>query len=395
MRKSLFWIVLISPYLSFAQLSDSSKTQLKNSAQTLIDSKDGNLLLAAYGEVHFNQPMAEKTSYNGSLDVHRQVLLFGYKFDNKTSFITEIEIEHIKEVYLEQAFLNYKAKPWLNIQAGLLLIPIGIINEYHEPTTFNGVERPLINSTIIPTTWREIGAGVAGNITSIGLRYQLYAVNGPLGFDNEAKLNGEKPIRGARQKGSQVTMTGIDVSGRLTYYGVHGLNLALSGYWGKTESSLYHNLHDDSLSMKSRADSSSVGVRMISGDFRFQKKNFEARGELILMNLSNTSQYNAFTNQDLGKTAYGYYAEVGYNIGKLIHAKNKVVPFFRYSNYDTHQQISASLIANPNYKNWAYTSGISWFINPNFVVKGDYQHFINGNNNTLNMINLGVGYWFR
>jgi len=395
MRKSLFWIVLISPYLSFAQLSDSSKTQLKNSAQTLIDSKDGNLLLAAYGEVHFNQPMAEKTSYNGSLDVHRQVLLFGYKFDNKTSFITEIEIEHIKEVYLEQAFLNYKAKPWLNIQAGLLLIPIGIINEYHEPTTFNGVERPLINSTIIPTTWREIGAGVAGNITSIGLRYQLYAVNGPLGFDNEAKLNGEKPIRGARQKGSQVTMTGIDVSGRLTYYGVRGLNLALSGYWGKTESSLYHNLHDDSLSMKSRADSSSVGVRMISGDFRFQKKNFEARGELILMNLSNTSQYNAFTNQDLGKTAYGYYAEVGYNIGKLIHAKNKVVPFFRYSNYDTHQQISASLIANPNYKNWAYTSGISWFINPNFVVKGDYQHFINGNNNTLNMINLGVGYWFR
>ncbi|MDC0579299.1 porin family protein [Bacteroidia bacterium] len=395
MRKPLFWIVLISPYLSFAQLSDSSKTQLKNSAQTLIDSKDGNLLLAAYGEVHFNQPMAEKTSYNGSLDVHRQVLLFGYKFDNKTSFITEIEIEHIKEVYLEQAFLNYKAKPWLNIQAGLLLIPIGIINEYHEPTTFNGVERPLINSTIIPTTWREIGAGVAGNITSIGLRYQLYAVNGPLGFDNEAKLNGEKPIRGARQKGSQVTMTGIDVSGRLTYYGVRGLNLALSGYWGKTESSLYHNLHDDSLSMKSRADSSSVGVRMISGDFRFQKKNFEARGELILMNLSNTSQYNAFTNQDLGKTAYGYYAEVGYNIGKLIHAKNKVVPFFRYSNYDTHQQTSASLIANPNYKNWAYTSGISWFINPNFVVKGDYQHFINGNNNTLNMINLGVGYWFR
>jgi len=190
-------------------------------------------------------------------------------------------------------------------------------------------------------------------------------------------------------------MTGIDVSGRLTYYGVRGLNLALSGYWGKTESSLYHNLHDDSLSMKSRADSSSVGVRMISGDFRFQKKNFEARGELILMNLSNTSQYNAFTNQDLGKTAYGYYAEVGYNIGKLIHAKNKVVPFFRYSNYDTHQQTSASLIANPNYKNWAYTSGISWFINPNFVVKGDYQHFINGNNNTLNMINLGVGYWFR
>lgn len=393
---NLFYIFVLFGVLSQAHAQTTTgRKQLKNSAQTLIDSKDGNLLMAAYGEVHFNQPMAEKTRYNGSLDVHRQVLLFGYKFDRKTSFITEIEIEHIKEVFLEQAFLNYKAKPWLNIQAGLLLIPMGIVNEYHEPTTFNGVERPHINSAIIPTTWREIGAGVAGNIPSAGLRYQLYAVNGPLGFDNGAKLKGEKPIRGARQKGSQVTMTGIDFSGRLTYYGINGLNLAVSGYLGQTESSLFNNLHQDSTLQQSRADSSRVGVNMLSGDFRYRLNNFEARGEIIWMNLSNTDQYNAFTGQDLGQSAYGYYAEIGYNMGPLLRSKNRVVPFIRYSNYDTHQRVTSAQIANKSYQRSIYTTGLSWFINPNFVVKGDYQRVTDGTDATIHSINLGIGYWFR
>ncbi|MGB1039147.1 MAG: hypothetical protein ACPGYY_10925, partial [Bacteroidia bacterium] len=188
-------LVFVSGAL-LAQTNDTTVTQRKNSAQTLIDSKGGNLLMAAYGEVHYNQPFGNSSQYNGQLDVHRQVLLFGYKFDKKTTFVTEIEIEHIKEVYLEQAFLNYQAKPWLNVQAGLLLIPMGIVNEYHEPTTFNGVERPMLDNVMVPTTWREIGAGIAGNIPNVGLRYQLYAVNGPLGYDNGAKLNGKKPIRG-------------------------------------------------------------------------------------------------------------------------------------------------------------------------------------------------------
>lgn len=395
MQKIILILSLITTVNSYAQTIDSSKIQLKNSAQTLIDSKDGNLLMAAYGEVHFNQPMAKNTNYNGSLDVHRQVLLFGYKFDSKTSFITEIEIEHIKEVYLEQAFLNYKAKPWLNLQAGLLLIPMGIVNEYHEPTTFNGVERPLINSVITPTTWREIGAGVAGNIPSIGLRYQFYGVNGPLGFDQQGKLKGGKPIRGARQKGSQVTMSDIDLSGRLTYYGVRGLNLGISGYFGKTESSLYNNLHEDSLFQKRQADSSSIGVQILSGDFRYQRKNFEARGEIIWMNLSNTEKYNAFTGQNIGETVYGYYAEIGYNLASILKSKNKLVPFIRYSNYDTHHQVTSSIVTNPSYKNNVITGGLSWFLNPNFVVKGDYQQITNGNNKTVNSLNLGVGYWFR
>ena len=50
----------------------------------------------------------------------------------------------------------------LNLRGGLMLIPMGIVNEYHEPTTFNGVERPSLDSKIVPTTWREMGIGVSG-----------------------------------------------------------------------------------------------------------------------------------------------------------------------------------------------------------------------------------------
>ena len=134
---------------------------------------------------------------------------------------------------------------------------------------------------------------------------------------------------------------------------------------------------------------------MLSGDFRYRLKNFETRGEIIWMNLSNTEQYNAFTGQDLGQSAYGYYAEIGYNMGPLLRSKNRVVPFIRYSNYDTHQRVSSSQMANKGYQKSIYTTGLSWFINPNFVVKGDYQRVTDGTDATVNTINLGVGYWFR
>jgi phosphate-selective porin len=144
-----------------------------------------------------------------------------------------------------------------------------------------------------------------------------------------------------------------------------------------------------------QADSSSIGINMISSDFRYQLKNFEARGEFIWMNLKNTNEYNAITDQDLGQTAYGYYAEVGYNIGSIFNLKNKLVPFIRYSNYDTHHKVSTNQIRNLNYNNEVITTGISCFLNPNFVVKADYQKQKNGKNIASNTFNAGVGYWFR
>jgi hypothetical protein len=390
---SVLAIALFSA-VSWSQNTDSIYNT-KNSAQTLIAAKSGKLLMAAYGEAHYNQPFKTGNVQNGILDIHRQVLLFGYKFNSKTSFITEIEIEHIKEVYLEQAFLNYQIKPWINFQGGLLLIPMGIINEYHEPTTFNGVERPTIDKIMVPSTWREIGTGFTGNLTDISLRYQVFAVNGPMGYNGSTRLSGKAPIRGARQKGSEATMRQPDLSAKVNYYGIKGLNIGASFYMGTTESSLFANLQTDSLSQVASADSSVVGVKMAGLDFRYSRKKFEARGQVIYGMYTNTAAYNKFATSDLGSAAYGYYLECGYNLNKILKMNQKIVPFLRYSQYNTHFETTNELSANPIYDQSIVTTGISLFLDKAFVAKADYQYFLDGNSTRKNQVNLGLGFWFR
>ena len=388
-------VALLIGQLSMAQEMDSFTNYHMNAARTLLESKDGNLLMGAYGEVHYEQPFGNNTKYNGDLDAERMVLLFGYKFNNKTSFISEIEIEHIKEVYLEQAFLNYQAKPWLNVQAGLLLIPMGLMNEYHEPTIFNGVNRPVISNALYPSTWREIGAGIAGNLPSAALRYQLYLVNGPMSYDNGAKLEGSKPLRGARQKGAQSTMTRPDLSGKINYYGIRGFDIGLAGYLGTTESSLFKNIHRDSVSQMARADSSIVGVQMVGFDFRYQAKKLQAKGELFFSNFTNTSSYNAFTERDLGSSMFGYYGEVGYDVSSLLGMQKKLVPFARYSKYNTHQSVDDAMIPNKAYDRTVVTAGFSFFLNEAVVIKADYQNFSNALQSQTHQFNSGIGFWFR
>lgn len=374
---------------------DSFSNYHQNAARTLLESKNGGLLMGAYGEVHYEQPFGNNTKYNGSLDAERMVLLFGYKFDSKTSFISEIEIEHIKEVFLEQAYLNYQAKPWLNVQAGLLLIPMGLMNEYHEPTIFNGVNRPTIANALYPSTWREIGAGFAGNLPSAALRYQVYLVNGPMSYNGEAQLSGSKPLRGARQKGSQVTMTSPDLSAKVNYYGLKGFDIGLATYMGSTESSLFHNVHRDSVSQMATADSSIVGVQMLGFDFRYQAKRLQAKGELFYSKFDNTTAYNAFAQKDLGSSMFGYYGEIGYDVSNLLGIKKRLVPFVRYSEYNTHQTVNENMTANNAYDRTVVTAGFSLFLNESFVVKADYQNFSTANGTQNHQLNSGIGFWFR
>ena len=104
-------------------------------------------------------------------DFHRFVLLFGHSFSDRIKFWSELEVEHALveggeesgEVALEQAYLDFLITPAFNIRAGMMLTPVGIINERHEPPSFNGVERPFVETVIIPTTWRELGFGLTGD----------------------------------------------------------------------------------------------------------------------------------------------------------------------------------------------------------------------------------------
>ena len=164
--------------LTFAFISAQESQQLNSYQQQFLNlSKlESGLTIGGYGEVTYN----DYDSGPSELDVQRLVMLFAYKFDDRVSFITEVEYEHVKEVYIEQAWLNYALNDNTNLRAGLLLVPMGIVNEYHEPTTFNGVERPTLDNKIVPTTWREIGMGISGRFDNLNMRYHAYIMNGPL-----------------------------------------------------------------------------------------------------------------------------------------------------------------------------------------------------------------------
>src|SRR5262249_26041335 len=134
--------------------------------------------ISGYMELHFNHPTDGAPPI---LDFHRFVLLFTHRFSDRIRFVSEVEIEHAfvegleesGELELEQAYLDFLLRPSLNFRAGMLLVPVGIINERHEPPVFHGVERPFVDTFIVPTTWFDAGAGIHGAFGK-GFRYRAY-----------------------------------------------------------------------------------------------------------------------------------------------------------------------------------------------------------------------------
>ncbi|HRX97755.1 MAG TPA: hypothetical protein P5514_12480, partial [Bacteroidales bacterium] len=341
----LFTLVILIQIISRGQQPDTLDNLYKNTADQLLI-QDQNLLIGGYGEVHLNQPLSSEKRANGMLDVHRVVMLFGYNFNKRTQFITELEFEHVSEVYVEQAFLQYKLNPYFNLRGGLLLIPMGIINEYHEPTAFNGVERPMIDTYIVPTTWREIGIGFSGNYLPAFLKYQFYILNGFSSYDGEARLSGSNGLRKGRQKGAESFISSPNFSAKLEYYGIRSFNFGLSAYVGKTQSTLYDDIEKQDNHALAIADSSVVGVSMLGADVRYNYKALMVRGQFYLSGLSNTEQYNVYTANndstynDLGSSMIGYYFELAYDVLKNTNTKIQLIPFARYEYINTHSSVS-------------------------------------------------------
>ncbi|MGI9545742.1 MAG: hypothetical protein ACR2MM_00790 [Flavobacteriaceae bacterium] len=359
-----------------------------NAAQRLLSGNYASAVtVGVYGEILYNQP----EDANGELDVQRLVLLFGYRFNDKTQFITEIEVEHVEEVFVEQAFVNYNVAPNVNLRGGLMLVPMGIVNEFHEPTTFNGSERPAVDNVIVPTTWREIGLGVFGRFNSISLGYQAYVFNGfkSTELDGEGGvlglLKGSNGLRGGRQKGIKSTINSPTFSTKLDYYGIPGLRLGLAGYFGRTQPD------DDTDGL----DGADIGVTMIGLDARYAYKRFTARGQFVNASLSDTEAYNNLTGQDLGSRLQGWYIEGAFNVLPLA-KQQRLFVFARYEQYDTHADTAGSLSRNRSYDRADLTTGLSYHIAPGVVVKGDYQFRRNelDGGDAPDRLNFGIGVWF-
>lgn len=390
MRNLLFILGMMS---SLGLMAQQGAGEL-NSAERMMEKQDQKLVVGGYGHVDYNQPISKGEQKNGVLDVHRLVLLFAYHFSDRLQLVTEVELEHVKEVFVEQAFINYKFNNAFQVRGGLMLVPMGVVNELHEPTMYYGVERPLLDKIVVPTTWREIGIGAHGNIHQISLKYQLYAFNGFLGYDDLAKFRGADGFRKGRQKGAESVFTSPNLSAKIDYYGIPRLKLGLATYWGKSQSKLFDGIPNDDNFLQQQADSSFINIAMFGLDATYRIEGVQLRGQLIWVNNGNVQEYNQFGGADLGEQMMGYYFETAYNVFKTTSFKTELLPFIRYEYINNHQK-TLGFEPNKDYETQLITGGINWKINSGVVLKADYQWIKTASQPDFSHVfNAGVGFVF-
>ncbi|MDA1073149.1 MAG: porin [Proteobacteria bacterium] len=188
--------------------------------------------VGGYGELHYNNLDADDSSRDlDQVDFHRFVLFFSHEFSDRIRFFSELELEHSLagdgkpgEVELEQAYLDFSLTDQLSAKAGLFLLPIGMLNETHEPPTFYGVERNSVESVIIPSTWWEAGGALTGHFEN-GLSWD-FAVHSGLAIPTQG--SNAFVVRSGRQKVAEANASDPAYTARVRYSGIPGLNLGMT-----------------------------------------------------------------------------------------------------------------------------------------------------------------------
>lgn len=345
--------------------------------------------IGGYGEVHYTNPTGPNTP--GTVTVARFVLYLAHSFSERLAFRSELEVENTKveggeeggEVALEQVYLDYQFSPAFTLRAGLLLPPIGIVNETHEPPTFNGVARPSFDNNVIPTTWRDIGVGAVGALPgSSGLSYRVYLVNGlkASGFDALAG------IRGGRQEGKEASFANPSVTGRLEWARL-GLRIGGSFWYGGSAN------QDPALG----TGSFSNAVALVSADARYDIGPLMFRGVLANISIADADAINAAYGGQVGSRIAGGYVEGAYDVlSSLAPASaQQLNAFIRYENYNTHAGVPAGVTLDETLARRITTLGLSYKPLYNVVFKGDYQLLRNkAGLGESEVASLGVGYQF-
>lgn len=282
--------------------------------------------IGGYGEIHLNvnNPQGPAPA-DASVDIHRLILFVAHNFSDAIRFYSEIEIEHALvapggapgEVAIEQAYIEWDLlEKIVQLRAGMVLVPMGITNQWHEPPIFNGVERPRLDSIIIPSTWREAGLGVVGEPIE-GLRYEAYLLSGlnPEGF------SGANGIRGGRQDVAKAITNGPAFAARVEYEPMLGMVFGASGYVG------FAGANTD-------ITTEAVNVAGVSADGRLRLKGFEARAVVAYFGIGGTDALR-LQGIDVGSDLFGLNLEVGYNVFQLLNTDHALVPFARLEWLDT------------------------------------------------------------
>lgn len=318
--------------------------------------------LGGYGEVHYNN--LEKDDGIGDkneVDFHRFVLFTSHQFTDSIRFFSELEVEHsiagdgqVGEVELEQAFIEWDISANQSAKAGLFLMPIGIINETHEPNTFYGTERNNVEKYIIPATWWEAGAALNGELAQ-GLSYDIAAHSGLFMDDGEYKP------RDGRQKVGKAKADDMAFTGRLKYTAIPGLELATS----------VQRQND-----VRQGEGEGISGTLIETHLAWQKNDFQLRALYAAWDFD-----TAINDIKQGADEQtGFYIEPSYKL------TDKIGVFARFSEYDNTAGSSVDSAVEQ------FDIGINYWLHPNVVFKMDYQDQDNNSGTGSDGFNIGVGF---
>jgi len=323
--------------------------------------------IGGYGELHYNNLSGKGgASDKDEIDFHRFVLFFGHEFTDDIRFFSELELEHSLsgdgkdgEVELEQAYIDFDLNDNHTARAGLFLLPVGIINETHEPPTFYGTERNPIEKNIIPATWWAAGAGAHGELGA-GFSYDAYIHSG-LNVDNGFS------IRSGRQKVSKAKANDPAATARIKYTGIPGLELAVSAQ------------HQQNMGQ-------GLVAGLESGNL-IETHAIWSTGPFTVKAL-----YAAWDIDGYAVEAVGADKQEGFYVEPSLRLSEKFGIFARFNQWDNYAGSNSGTAKDTEKEQWDV--GINYWPHEDVVIKADYQYQNNDDGKEQNGLNLGIGYQF-
>lgn len=365
--------------------------------------------VTGYGEIHLGVPIDNDPSRPNQFDSHRFVLGVNAKFNDWIFLNAEIDYEHAaQELEWEMGYLDFLLDPKFNVRAGTVLIPVGFLNEFHEPVLFWTVERPVIQTRVIPTSWNGTGGGFFGTFGNFlgGMNYRLYAVNSlqsvreagySSGSGNGAggasgRFRASSGIRSGRLQANNAIAEDIAITGRIEFSNLlPGFQLAGSFYTGNST----HGLMEEN-----------GRTTLIEADIKYRRKWFEMNATIANVHINNAGELNNYsaaqgTNTDLNiaSNILGYNAQVGIHWPQLLgkSTSHDVVTHFMYEFIDTQNQMPDGFApaTGSSGETDVYTAGIVWFpTTTNVSLKVDYSHEVYQYGDSRDTVNMGMSYMF-
>ncbi|MBX3026215.1 hypothetical protein KF840_15000 [bacterium] len=339
------------------------------------------LSIGGYGEANYKIVTENGNGAKDTFDFLRFVLYTGYKFNDWIVFNSELEVEHAVsgedtissdggEVALEFATLDFLFHPAVNARGGLMLVPMGFINEVHEPPFYFGNTRPPVETIILPSTWRANGAGFFGQIID-GLEYKAYGIT-----SFNAKGYRSLDLRDARQSGVNELAEDWSFVGRLDYAPFDEWSFGGSMYMGDQGQNEQYGNED-------------IGFRRVGVFTQIYEAHTEAiwrgawfrlLGTTALIDdagiLSQDQEIELATGgQPIGKVMLGIYTEAAYNVLPLVWPESTqyLAPWFRYSWLDTTNSVAKGFTRDPLARRWFYEFGLQYKPIPQIALKADYH----------------------